>query len=99
MGLHQPLRDAEAHANPGANLPLRLPEPVKDARQFRFRNSLPSIAHGKPRLGPATLGLDEDRPSCGRELDGIADEVRKDLQHSLGVTTHSQPCARHTFEL
>ena len=50
VGLHQPLHDAQAQADPRAITTLGLPNPVKNVRQIRFRDTLPGIAHGKPRV-------------------------------------------------
>src|SRR6266480_2980000 len=94
MRFDDPLHDRESEADAAARRFPRLPEPVEDVRQFLGRDARTRVANGEFHRGFTRRRADLDASILGSELDGVATEVREDLQEPLAVGGHRRKRGR-----
>src|SRR5262249_12297362 len=62
-----------------------LPIWLKDSFAIRFRNTRPGIGNSKAHFILSDLGSDRNRPASWSELDGVVDQIRKNLHKAIAV--------------
>src|SRR5438477_5424413 len=91
MCLDDELGNRQAEADP-PSVRLGLPIGRKDERKLVVRDALPGVRDREDDLVGQTSSPDSDRASLARELDGVANQVREDLNNPIAVA-EKRDCA------
>ena len=93
LQFNQALGDGQAQARTFCGLTgLReTVEGVKDALLLLGGNSRPGIAHLHSDLAVRLVSYQFDAAACGREFDGVANQVHEHLLESRGVGADGEP--------
>jgi hypothetical protein len=85
MGLHKALHDGKSKAGTPALRVGRLPEPVENVLEVRFRDSWSRIGDGEDDLVSFHLCAQSDATAGLAELDRIPDQILEYLVEPIAV--------------
>src|SRR5688500_8640169 len=88
MGLHDPLGDGQAEAEAMTLLAGGLPVTIENMRKVRALDAGAGVLYAELDLARQGGGAERDASARRRELEGVAEQVRKDLMNSVAVAGH-----------